>query len=414
MATGFGKTGACSRPQNVWRLCVWAKHALFACRIGAAADPAHSPDMESIRPTQPRAIPRLDVVVIGGGQAGLSAGYYLREAGLRPDRDFTILDHAPEAGGAWQFRWPSLTLSTVNGVHDLPGGFGLAESLGLENSPEIKAAHAVPQYFHQYEVRFGLPVHRPVSVRQVSLRGGRYLVETDRGRISARAVLNATGTWDAPYRPAITGAERFTGLQIHAQGYRDAAPFRGMEVVVVGAGISAIQILEEVSQVAHCYWATRSAPRYHEGPFLPEHGRAAVARVEARVRAGLPPGSLVSATDLPPSEVLERARSRGVLDPKPMFTEMTEEAVILPDGTAHRADAVIWSTGFGNALGHLAGLGLFNARGGITMTGRLATQVEGHPRLHLLGYGPSASTVGATRAGRAAVREVLADLRREG
>ena len=63
----------------------------------------------------------LDVVVIGAGQAGLSAAYHLRRAGLRPDRDFVVLDHAPAPGGAWQFRWPSLTYGKVHGMHALPG-----------------------------------------------------------------------------------------------------------------------------------------------------------------------------------------------------------------------------------------------------------------------------------------------------
>ena len=61
------------------------------------------------------------VVVIGAGQAGLSSAYHLKQMGLAPGRDFIVLDQAPAPGGAWQYRWPSLTLSTVNRVHDLPG-----------------------------------------------------------------------------------------------------------------------------------------------------------------------------------------------------------------------------------------------------------------------------------------------------
>src|SRR5687768_16780457 len=69
-----------------------------------------------------------DIVVIGAGQAGLSSAYYLKKRGLAPVRGFTVVDRSPRPGGAWQFRWPTLTLSTVNRIHDLPG-MRLSEAL---------------------------------------------------------------------------------------------------------------------------------------------------------------------------------------------------------------------------------------------------------------------------------------------
>jgi glycine/D-amino acid oxidase-like deaminating enzyme len=62
-----------------------------------------------------------DVVVIGAGQAGLSAAYHLRRTGFANGSDFVVLDHGKRAGGAWQYRWPSLVLGTVRGIHDLAG-----------------------------------------------------------------------------------------------------------------------------------------------------------------------------------------------------------------------------------------------------------------------------------------------------
>ena len=64
---------------------------------------------------------KTDIVVIGAGQAGLSSAYHLKRRGVAPNRGFVVLDKSPVAGGAWQFRWPSLTLSTVNRIHDLSG-----------------------------------------------------------------------------------------------------------------------------------------------------------------------------------------------------------------------------------------------------------------------------------------------------
>src|SRR5438093_275094 len=64
---------------------------------------------------------KTDILVIGAGQAGLSSAYHLKKLGLSADKGFVVLDQSPQAGGAWQFRWPSLTLSTVNRIHDLPG-----------------------------------------------------------------------------------------------------------------------------------------------------------------------------------------------------------------------------------------------------------------------------------------------------
>ena len=112
---------------------------------------------------------RTDVVVIGAGQAGLSAAYHLKRRGLAPVRGFVVLDQSPSPGGAWQFRWPSLTLSTVNRIHDLPG-LPFADVVG-EGTAEVPAAVAVPRYYAEYERRFELPIYRPVHVSVVENLG---------------------------------------------------------------------------------------------------------------------------------------------------------------------------------------------------------------------------------------------------
>jgi NAD(P)H-nitrite reductase large subunit len=95
-----------------------------------------------------------------------------------------------------------------------------------------------------------------------------------------------------------------------------------------------------------------------------------------------------------------------VLERLPMFSEILEDGVRWSDGTAVRADVILWCTGFRSSLDHLAPL-MLREPGGITMTGKLATQVAKDPRVHLVGYGPSASTIGANRAGAAAARELM-------
>ncbi|HYD51532.1 MAG TPA: FAD-dependent oxidoreductase [Gemmatimonadaceae bacterium] len=352
---------------------------------------------------------KVDVVVIGAGQAGLSAAYHLAQRGLVPHRGFVVLDQSPRPGGAWQHRWPSLTLGTVNRIHDLPG-MRFADTVD-DGAREVEAAVAVPRYFEAYERAFALPVYRPVKVTVVCGRGERFRVETDRIDVSARGIVNATGTWESPYIPEVPGAERFRGSQLHTRDYRAASEFAGRHVLVVGAGISAIQLLDEISRVTTTTWVTRRPPEFREGPFDEAAGRAAVALVEDRVRRGLPPRSVVSVTGLPVTPAIVAMRARGVLHRLPMFSDITEEGVRWPDGTVLRCDVILWCTGFRSSLDHLAPLMLREPDGGIVMTGRLATQVAREPRVHLVGYGPSASTIGANRAGRAAADELVAALR---
>src|SRR5690606_11461639 len=110
------------------------------------------------------------------------------------------------------------------------------------DAADVTANTAVPHYFEVYEKTFGLRVYRPVTVKVVCEREGRFRVETDRGSLSAYGIINATGTWETPYLPEYPGGDRFEGLQVHTKDYRSAEAFRGKHVVIVGAGISAIQL----------------------------------------------------------------------------------------------------------------------------------------------------------------------------
>ncbi|WP_354643167.1 FAD-dependent oxidoreductase [Kitasatospora camelliae] len=338
----------------------------------------------------------VDVLVIGAGQAGLSAAYHLRRRGFAPYRGFVVLDADDAPGGAWAHRSPSLRMATVHGFHDLP------DSELPPADPDAPAREVVPGYFAAYEARHALPVVRPVRVRAVRPRpDGRLTVETDRGDWTTRALINATGTWTRPFLPHYPG--HFAGRQLHYADYRGPEEFAGQRVVVVGGGASAIQVLSELGAVAETVWVTRTPPVFHEGPFTAEYGRAVVARVEERVRQGLPVRSVVSVTGLGPSVAYRRAEELGVLDRQPMFDRLTEHGVAWGDREL-AVDAIVWATGFRSETTHLAPLGLRGPGGGIRMEG---TRAAADPRVHLVGYGPSASTIGANRAGRAAVNEIV-------
>jgi cation diffusion facilitator CzcD-associated flavoprotein CzcO len=344
----------------------------------------------------------VDVLVIGAGQAGLSAAYHLRRRGLEPERDFVVLDANRGPGGAWQHRWPSLTLGRAHRIADLPG-----LPLG-EPDPDEPASSVVARYYADHEQRFALPVHRPVRVTRVSSPAGTsgpLRVDTDHGTWHTRRLVSATGTWDRPHWPAYPGRERFRGRQLHTHDFTGAEAFRGSHVVVVGGGTSAVQHLLELAPVATTTWVTRRPPRFLDRSFDAEWGRDVERRVRERVRQGLPPTSVVGATGLALTPEYQRGIDAGVLVAREMFTGITEDGVRFADGGEVRADVILWATGFRAALDHLAPLRLREPGGGITVDG---TTVVKDPRVQLVGFGPSASTLGANRAGRVAALAALA------
>ncbi|GAA2670991.1 MULTISPECIES: NAD(P)-binding domain-containing protein [Actinosynnema] len=335
----------------------------------------------------------LDVVVIGAGQAGLASAHALRRSGL----GHVVLDAEDGPGGAWRHRWPTLRMATVHGIHDLPG-------MPFDPPPpDVPAREALPAYFADFERRNGVEVLRPVRVSAVRDRDGLLVVETDRGEWVTRALISATGTWTHPFWPRYPGQELFRGRQLHSAGYAGPEEFAGQHVVVVGGGTSAVQQLLEIAGHATTTWVTRREPVFRSEPFTPEVGRAAVALVEERVRAGLPPRSVVSVTGLVLNDAVRAAVDSGVLRREPAFERITEDGVVWADGRFQRADAILWATGYRAALDHLAPLRLRAPGGGVRVDG---TEVVADPRVHLVGYGPSASTVGATRAGRVAVKRI--------
>lgn len=337
-----------------------------------------------------------DAVVIGAGQAGLSAAYHLRRRGL----SHVVLDanHAP--GGAWQHRARSLTMADVHGIADLP------DLTAPPVQTNLRARDAVPAYFSTYEQTHGIEVRRPVEVVRVadapaSLHGGpadgTLIVTARDGRHwRTRTLVNATGTWRKPFIPFVAGLDTFAGETLHSSAYDAPERFAGRAVLVVGGGASAVQILGELAPLGPTWWATRRAPVWRED--LPFDGHAAVALVEERVRRGLPPASVVSVTGLSLRAQEQRAAELGAYERLPMPARFVPDGALWPDGTHRAFEVVVFATGFRADIAHLAPLRLREPGGGILIDGVSAVVDR---RIQMPGYGPSASTIGANRAGRA-------------
>ena len=357
------------------------------------------------------------VVVVGAGQAGLSAAYHLQRRGFvsaleqpAAERSYVVLDADAAPGGAWQHRWESLRMATVNGIFDLPG----TPKPPIDDGEASR--DAVPRYFAAYEREHAFPLLRPVRVLEVRAvdddPDGSLRVQTDAGLWRARYLMNATGTWTNPVHPHYPGQETFLGRQLHTSDYVDLEEFRGHRVAVVGGGISAVQQLEEISRVAWTAWYTRREPVFLAGEFEHETiGRDVIGRVTADAEAGRPTGSVVSYTGLIWTPYALAARDRGALERRPMFTAIEPHGVREADGSFTSVDTILWATGFRAALGHLDALPLRNELGGITLRG---TRVAADHRIHLVGIGPSQSTVGANRAGRDAVTAIVRELESQG
>jgi len=178
-----------------------------------------------------------EVVVIGGGQAGLAIGYFLSRQG----RDFTILEAAAEPAAAWRERWDSLKLFTSARYSALPG-------LAFPGDPDrYPTRDDVADYLTGYARHFDLPVELNSRVRSVSKAGERYLVALDDRTYEADQVVVATGPFQVPIVPAV--AEGLDGevLQLHSSAYRSPDAISDGPVLVVGGGNSGFQIAEELS-----------------------------------------------------------------------------------------------------------------------------------------------------------------------
>lgn len=334
-------------------------------------------------------------------------------------------------------------LPGTHSARNLHGALGPRDERTTENPDEPRSAHAS---------------HDEPEPR------GAFLVTLESGeQFSADTIVNATGTWDRPYIPYIPGIGSFGGRQLHTKDYSAAEDFAGQHVLVVGGGLSAVQFLLELEGIAQTTWATRRAPDFTDTEFDKQWGLDVEKKVRERVFSGNPPASVVSTTGIPPWQEYLDAVERGVLVSRGMFnaidatgvrfgeaatssrtaasdgaatggrTAASDESTAhcetvadgdgavsggfvgasesgaawqpYPAGTHLAVDVIFWNTGFRPVLDHLAPLHLRSRKGGIVMRNEVSPAAN--PRVFLAGYGSTASTVGATRAGRLAAREVM-------
>ncbi|MDQ2772479.1 MAG: FAD-dependent oxidoreductase, partial [Bacteroidota bacterium] len=183
----------------------------------------------------------LDTVVIGAGQAGLAAAYYLRQRG----HNFRILEAAPTAGAAWAARYDSLRLFSPAWASGLPGRPWPGNPLHYPTRDETVA------YLRDYAAHFDFPID--TGQRVVRLRpapdGAGYEVSTAAGRhYLARHVIIATGPYTTPHRPAWAAALPPAVAQLHSRDYQRPAQLPGTgPVAVVGSGNSAVQIAADLA-----------------------------------------------------------------------------------------------------------------------------------------------------------------------
>ncbi len=185
----------------------------------------------------------VQTVVVGGGQAGLSTGYYLARRGL----PFVILDANQRIGDAWRKRWDSLRLFTP------------ARYNGLAGMPFPAPAHSFPtkdqmaDYLESYAARFDLPVRTGVKVDGLSRQGGRYIVTAGDRRFEAEHVVVAMARYQKPKVPRFAWGLDPDIVQLHSLDYRNPNQLRNGDVLIVGAGNSGAEIAMEVAR-SHRTW----------------------------------------------------------------------------------------------------------------------------------------------------------------
>ena len=280
---------------------------------------------------------RHDVVVVGGGQAGLAIGYFLAQQG----RDFTILEAAPEPAKTWRERWDSLKLFTSARYNALPGLPFPGEADRYPGRDEVVA------YLIDYARHFDLPVELDSPVRSIRRTESTYLVELDDRTYEADQVVVGTGPFQVPFVPAF--AERLDPevMQLHSTAYRSPESIPKGRVLVVGGGNTGFQIAEELSRSreVHLSIGSRQTP-------LPQRilGRDLFWYLDAtgliRKTTASRIGNRMAGRDTLIGSTPRAIRRRHGVQLHGRAVDAARSTVSFGDGTTLDLSTVIWATGF--------------------------------------------------------------------
>ncbi len=176
--------------------------------------------------------------MVGAGPAGLAAAAQLRRRGFQP----VVLERSPGVGASWRMRYDTLRLNTVRWMSGLPG------------TPIPRSAGRWPsradfvRYLERYAER--LDVRTGIAVERVERRKDAYRLHTSAGDLESRFVVVATGYDHEPFVPDWAGRHGFHGELIHSSAYRNASPFAGRHVLVVGTGNTGVELAVELLETA--------------------------------------------------------------------------------------------------------------------------------------------------------------------
>jgi putative flavoprotein involved in K+ transport len=286
---------------------------------------------------------RYETVVIGGGQAGLKAGYYLAKAG----RSFVILDAHERTGDAWRKRWDSLRLFTPARFDGLPGWRYPARRTYFPTKDEMA------DYLEAYAERFKLPVRNGVAVDRVMKEGDRFVITAGDRRLEADNVIVATGSNRVPKVPGFAVQLDSRIVQMHSSDYKNPSQLREGGVLVVGVGNSGAEIAYELVQSRPTWLAGKES-----GQIPVPHGskRAQVAFPIIRFMGhyvltyGTPIGRKVIPKMRRKADPLIRRRTKDLaaagIERVPRVARIKDGLVLLEDDRALDVANVIWCTGY--------------------------------------------------------------------
>jgi putative flavoprotein involved in K+ transport len=280
---------------------------------------------------------RFDVVVIGGGQAGLAMGYFLARQGRR----FVILEAGDTIGAAWRSRWDSLLLFTPRRYSALAGLDFPGEPDGYPTRDEVIS------YLEQYAATFRLPVELNGAVLSLREADGRFVVGLEGRQLEADRVVVATGPFQVPSVPVLAGRLAPEVFQTHSTGYMRPSDVPDGKVLVVGGGNTGYQIAKELSATHEVQLAVgaRQTPlpqRFLRRDLFWWLTKTGLIKKTVDSRIGRRAQHRDTLIGSSPREL----RRRHGIDLKPRVVGATGRTVSFADGTELDVDAVIWATGY--------------------------------------------------------------------